>query len=79
MSEQLGGPRLGQHTYSVTHAHGNPQLWVPQNKREKELWKRVQQKAIKMLKVLEHLSKEKKLQPEEEVAQGDLIICEGRV
>jgi len=54
------------------------QVWAPQYKRDMNILERVPQRAMKMIKGLEHLSCEEGLravtvQPRGEKAQGDLV------
>ncbi|KAK4811754.1 hypothetical protein QYF61_005322 [Mycteria americana] len=59
--------------------HMEAQFWAPQYERDMNLLERVQQRTVKMIKGLEHLSTEERLrelelrEPGEEKGQGDLI------
>ena len=52
------------------------QVWGPQNKKDKELLERVQRRATKMIRRLEHLSYEDRLRElEKRRIQGDLTAA----
>ena len=52
------------------------QVWGPQNKKDKELLERVQRRATKMIRQLEHLSYEDRLRElEKRRIQGDLTAA----